>query len=154
MLAAEEIVRLHVEGDSGAVYALPQALEAAGRLRAAAPRVRLLSPFDNLVISRSRLKERFHFDYTLECYVPQGKRRHGYFVLPILFGEHIVGRLDPKADRQNKTLIVRRLLRSPGSSISITCSPSSAGRSLILPASTAAKKFSWKMSNRTSSSPH
>ena len=87
MLASEEIVRLNVEGQGGAVYALPKLLEAVSRLRAATPHVRLLSPFDNLVISRSRLKERFNFDYTLECYVPQGKRRHGYFVLPILFGE-------------------------------------------------------------------
>jgi uncharacterized protein YcaQ len=114
MLAAAEIVRLAVEGDGGAAYALPGALEQAGRFRAQMPRVRLLSPFDNLVISRSRLKGRFGFDYTLECYVPKHKRNHGYFVLPILFGEDIVGRLDPKADRKEKKLLVRRLALEPG----------------------------------------
>jgi len=110
MLAAAEIVQLNVEGQPGAVYALPPFLEKVSSFRAAAPRVRLLSPFDNLVTSRSRLKQRFDFDYTLECYVPKNKRRHGYYVLPILFNENIVGRLDPKADRPDKTFRVRRLV--------------------------------------------
>jgi uncharacterized protein YcaQ len=114
MLAAAEISRIAVEGENGVAYALPQVLEEADRFRAVAPRVRLLSPFDNLAISRLRLKQRFAFDYTLECYVPKQKRNHGYFVLPILFGENIVGRLDPKADRPGKTFIVRRLLLEPG----------------------------------------
>jgi uncharacterized protein YcaQ len=114
MLAAAAVVRLTVEGHGGAAYALPEALEEAGRFRARPPRVRLLSPFDNLAISRSRLKERFGFDYALECYVPKHKRSHGYFVLPILFGETIVGRLDPKADRKAKTFLVRRLALEPG----------------------------------------
>ncbi len=113
MLAAAEIARLGVENRGGKFYALPSALEEARRMRAAASRVCLLNPFDSLVISRSRLKERFDFDYTLECYVPRDKRRHGYFLLPILFGESIVGRLDPKADRKSKTLIVRRLVLEP-----------------------------------------
>jgi uncharacterized protein len=115
MLFSAEIVRLGVEGQSGPFYALPGALEKAGASRAGAPRVHLLSPFDNLVISRSRLRERFAFDYTLECYVPKDKRRHGYFVLPILFGANIVGRLDPKADRKTGTFHVRRLVMDPGS---------------------------------------
>ncbi|MCJ7524847.1 MAG: winged helix DNA-binding domain-containing protein [Candidatus Aminicenantes bacterium] len=130
MLESAEIVCLTVKGQKGVVYALPKVLEAVSRLRAVpsrpattgpsrpattgAPRVRLLNPFDNLVISRSRLKERFAFDYTLECYVPKEKRRHGYFVLPILFGENIVGRLDPKADRRNRSFIVRHLAIEPG----------------------------------------
>ncbi|MCG2811082.1 MAG: winged helix DNA-binding domain-containing protein [Candidatus Aminicenantes bacterium] len=112
LLESAEIVRLTVEGQNGVVYALPKVLEAVSRLRAA-PRIRLLNPFDNLVISRSRLKERFAFDYTLECYVPKEKRRHGYFALPILFGENIVGRLDPKADRKTKTFWVRQLAIEP-----------------------------------------
>lgn len=113
-LAAAETVRLHVEGQRAVVYALPALLAAAGKFRARPPRVHLLSPFDNLAISRSRVKERFGFDFTFECYLPKEKRNHGYFVLPILFGEDFVGRLDPKADRQRKTLFVRRLLLEPG----------------------------------------
>jgi uncharacterized protein YcaQ len=113
MLAAGEIACLGIEGRAGAVYALPALLAAAGRLRAGQPGVRLLSPFDNLAIDRRRLKERFDFDFAFECYVPKHKRNHGYFVLPILFGENIVGRLDPKADRQSRTLIVRFLTIEP-----------------------------------------
>ena len=114
MTASDEIVRLGVEGHKGVTYALPEALDKVGRLRARPPEIRLLSPFDNLVIFRSRLKERFDFDYNFECYVPKHKRNHGYFTLPILFGEDIIGRLDPKADRPNQTLIVRNLAVEPG----------------------------------------
>ncbi len=114
MLSSAEIICLAVEGQDGVFYARQDVLAAASRLRSAAPRVRLLNPFDNLVISRSRLKQRFAFDYTLECYVPKDKRRHGYFTLPVLFGENIVGRLDPKAERKTGTLIVRRLALEPG----------------------------------------
>ncbi len=113
MQAAGEIVRLVVEGWKGPAYAFPAALEEGSRLRAGTPRVRLLSPFDNLAIFRLRLKERFGFDYAFECYVPKHKRSHGYFVLPILFGENLVGRLDPKADRADRKLIVRNLVIEP-----------------------------------------
>ena len=113
MLAQAEIARLGIEGQRGMAFALPKLLDEASRFRATSPRVRLLSPFDNLAISRSRLKERFDFDYTLECYVPKHKRCHGYFVLPILFGEDIVGRLDPKAERKTKTFLVRQLNIEP-----------------------------------------
>ncbi len=122
MHAAGEIVKISIEGQKGTsvpprndgACALPEVLEQAGRMRAAVPTVRLLSPFDNLVIFRPRLKERFGFDYAFECYVPKHRRSHGYFVLPILFGERIVGRLDPKADRKTKTFHVRQLALEPG----------------------------------------
>ncbi len=113
MVAGGTIASLTIEGQEGTVYALPAVLETGARLRTRQPGVRFLSPFDNLAINRLRLKERFGFDYAFECYVPKHKRNHGYFVLPILFGENIVGRLDPKADRANKTLIVRRLSIAP-----------------------------------------
>jgi uncharacterized protein YcaQ len=110
MLAAAEIVPLKVEGHGGVFYAMPEVVAKVSGLRAGPPRVRLLSPFDNLVISRSRLQQLFDFDYTLECYVPKHKRNHGYFVLPVLFGENVVGRLDPKAERKSKTFLVRQLV--------------------------------------------
>jgi hypothetical protein len=114
MLASAKIVPLAIEGNSGVFYAMPEVLAKVSGLRAGPSRVRLLSPFDNLVISRSRLKQHFDFDYTLECYVPRHKRNHGYFVLPILFNENIVGRLDPKADRKTGTFIVRQLTLESG----------------------------------------
>ncbi len=113
MLSAGEIVCLRVEDTKGAAFALPAVLERGSRLRARPPVVRILSPFDNLAIFRPRLEERFGFDYAFESYVPKNKRNHGYFVLPILFGETMVGRLDPKADRVGKRLIIRRLAVEP-----------------------------------------
>ncbi len=113
LLAACEVARVAVEGQKTPFFAFPKALEQAGRLRARPPRARFLSPFDNLVIFRPRLQERFSFDYAFECYVPRHRRNHGYFVLPILFGEDLVGRLDPKADRVSRKLIVRRLAIEP-----------------------------------------
>lgn len=80
--------------------------------------VHILSPFDNLVIQRERLRNLFGFDYVLECYVPPKKRIHGYFVLPVLWSGRVVARMDAKADRKPKTLIIRSLLFEPGFKIS------------------------------------
>lgn len=71
--------------------------------------VHLLSPFDNLVIQRKRLQRFFDFDYQIECYVPEPKRRFGYFCLPVLYGDHFAGRLDPKADRASKTFYIKAM---------------------------------------------
>lgn len=72
-------------------------------------RVRLLSPFDNSVIMRPRLKQLFDFDYTIECYVTPAKRIYGYWSCPILWKDNFVGRLDPKADRKTKLLTVNSI---------------------------------------------
>lgn len=71
--------------------------------------VKLLSPFDNLVINRQRTQSLFGFDYLLECYVPEAKRQYGYFSLPLLYGDELIGRLDAKADRKSKTLTIKSL---------------------------------------------
>ncbi|MBN6523157.1 YcaQ family DNA glycosylase [Acinetobacter pittii] len=68
--------------------------------------LKILSPFDNSLIHRDRLASLFEFDYRIECYVPAGKRVYGYFCLPILYQDELVGRLDCKAHRSIKELEV------------------------------------------------
>ncbi len=72
----------------------------------ASRRVRFLSPFDNLVIQRERGRQVFNFDYQIECYVPAPKRLYGYFCLPILYADNLVGRIDCKAHRKTNVLQV------------------------------------------------
>ena len=69
-------------------------------------RAALLSPFDRLVHDRKRMVELFEFDYQLEMYKPAAKRRWGYFALPILYGDRLVGKLDATADRKAGVLRV------------------------------------------------
>lgn len=73
-------------------------------------KVWLLSPFDNLVIQRDRLKQLFHFDYQIEVYVPAAKRQIGYYSLPMLYKDQFIGQVDVKADRANKTLLLQHLV--------------------------------------------
>jgi len=67
-------------------------------------RVTLLSPFDRLVHDRDRAEALFDFHFRLEMYVPKAKREYGYYVLPLLVGERIVGRAEPRFDKKTKTL--------------------------------------------------
>ena len=69
--------------------------------------VRILSPFDNAVIQRERVRDIFDFDYQIECYLPQSKRQFGYFCLPILYRDRLVGRIDCKAHRKLKIFDVK-----------------------------------------------
>jgi uncharacterized protein len=72
-------------------------------------RTALLSPFDRLVHDRTRAEELFGFEYTLEVYKPAAKRRWGYFALPILHHDRLVGKLDASADRKSSLLRVNAI---------------------------------------------
>ena len=69
-------------------------------------RTALLSPFDRLAYDRTRAQELFEFEYTLEMYKPKEKRRWGYFALPVLHEDRLVGKVDATADRKRSVLVV------------------------------------------------
>jgi uncharacterized protein YcaQ len=94
--------------DSGEIF-----IGAAGTLEGPVPRVTnrlsILSPFDNSVIQRERLNALFQFPYQLECYLPEAKRRFGYFCLPLLYRDEFVGRMDCKAHRKTGQFEIKQL---------------------------------------------
>ena len=115
-IVLEEMVKLgelEVNGIKGlegdAYFSLPNALSDFSNKKTK-KQFHILSPFDNLLIQRKRVKEVFDFEYLLECYVPEAKRKVGYFSLPLLYGSEFVGQIDLKADRKKKQLLVRNLV--------------------------------------------
>jgi uncharacterized protein len=78
------------------------------------PRTTFLSPFDRLIHDRDRAEALFGFFYRLEMYVPKAKREYGYYVLPILRGDRLIGRIDPVFDRKAGVLRVNSVHWEPG----------------------------------------
>jgi uncharacterized protein len=117
-LAAEGgLLQARVDGWDEVAYVHPANRELARRAQAGSLRASLttlLSPFDPLVWDRGRAAAMFGFDYRLECYTPEAKRRHGYFVLPVLRRGAIVGRLDAKAHRRAGVFEVHSLYLEDG----------------------------------------
>ncbi len=114
MLKSGEVTGIDIETlDKKEYFALTNNLDSFNTPDKPESHLHILSPFDNMVILRDRIKELFDFDYTLECYVPPAKRKYGYFSLPILWGNRFIARMDSKADRRNKTFMVRNLVFEP-----------------------------------------
>ncbi len=113
-----EIVPVRVEGVDGsaprASWAVPDWEERAARAPEPPQRIRLLAPFDPILRDRKRALRLFGFDYRFEAFVPAPQRIYGYYVLPILEGDRLVGRLDPKLHREEGTLEIRGLWWEPG----------------------------------------
>jgi len=110
LIESREIVPIELENfPENTFFALKKTIEQAGQIKPTDSAVFLLSPFDNLIIQRDRIKRLFDFDYALECYLPPAKRKFGYFTLPILWNENFVGRLDPKADGKKQTLFLHNM---------------------------------------------
>jgi uncharacterized protein YcaQ len=77
-------------------------------------RITFLSPFDRLIHDRARTEALWDFHYRLEMYVPKTKREYGYYVLPILHGDDLVGRIEPVFDRKTRTLRIEGVWWEPG----------------------------------------
>jgi hypothetical protein len=110
MVSSGELLQIRVGTRS--YYTLPVSLDLLSRPLARS-KLKILSPFDNLLIQRKRTHALFDFDYLLECYLPQEKRKYGYFSLPILWDGKLVARMDCKAEREKSLLHIHHLALEP-----------------------------------------
>ncbi|MGR3321839.1 MAG: winged helix-turn-helix domain-containing protein [Pseudooceanicola sp.] len=120
-LGAGRLIDLDVEGADGRtrrVFARPGILEEAEDLPPVTGRLRILSPFDPALRDRQRAEFLFGFHYRIEIFVPEEKRKFGYYVFPVLEGDTLIGRIDMKARRDEGILAVRRLWLEPGTRMS------------------------------------
>lgn len=108
LLAFGVISRIRVEGLADQDFYIRSedlsTLERARRTRLRVPRAAFLAPLDNLLWDRDMVKLIFGFDYVWEVYKPQVKRQYGYYVLPILVGDDLVGRIEPRVSSDGRTL--------------------------------------------------
>lgn len=108
-LAEGALEPVDVEAADGSLrraFALPGLVGAAGALPPAPARIRVLSPFDPALRDRARTERLFGFHYRIEVFVPQARRRYGYYVFPVLESDRLIGRIDMKALRQEGILAV------------------------------------------------
>ncbi|MBP0439063.1 winged helix-turn-helix domain-containing protein [Tianweitania sediminis] len=116
------LVVVQVESSDGskprAAYAFPEIIETLDALPEPPARVRVLSPFDPLLRDRARAERVFDFHYRIEVFVPEAKRKFGYYVFPVMRGDRIIGRIDMKADRPNNVMSVRRFWPERGCRLS------------------------------------
>ncbi|HEY1408452.1 MAG TPA: crosslink repair DNA glycosylase YcaQ family protein, partial [Promineifilum sp.] len=77
------------------------------------PQTVLLSPFDNLIADRDRTELLFDFLYRIEIYTPAAKRQYGYYNMPVLHGDQLIGRVDPRMDRKTNRLAINAIHLEP-----------------------------------------
>jgi uncharacterized protein len=111
MLRQGVVIPVRIEGVKGDWFVHAELLDRPFRGRTV-----LLSPFDDLIQDRARTEAMFGFQYRIEIYVPKAKRQFGYFVLPILHGDRLIGRVDPAFDRAARELRVNGVWAEPGAS--------------------------------------
>lgn len=124
LLAEKRIVPVHVEGIKHTLFCLAEDAAIGGIIRkssgtAAAstatekPRCEFIAPLDNMMWDRKLIKELWNFDYKWEIYTPAAQRKYGYYVLPLLYGENFIGRIELVYDKKAKVLEVKKLWYEP-----------------------------------------
>lgn len=111
-----DIAEISVEGISGPLYILQSDLELAEQClegRRLKKRCEFIAPLDNLLWDRKLVREIFDFEYKWEIYTPADQRKYGHYVLPILYGESFIGRIEAVADRKNARLDVKNIWYEP-----------------------------------------
>src|SRR5581483_1073085 len=108
-LGHEKLVSLEIEGVKRRYWMLESDVESLEKKRRqpSASVARFLPPLDNLMWHRRRLEDLFGFEYRWEVYTPAARRRYGYYAMPILLGDRLIGRIDPRLDRERNVLVVR-----------------------------------------------
>ena len=106
--------RYVVAGELGILEQAQREVDAGAPPGSLDPGVTFLAPLDPLVWDRDLLRRLFDFDYVWEVYVPEKKRRWGYYVLPILYGDRLVGRIEPRIERRSGALRIAGLWWEPG----------------------------------------
>lgn len=109
LLKEGELINVSIEGLDKLSFITTQKKLAELEKIPASNYIHFLSPFDNAIIQRKRIQRFFNFDYIIECYLPESKRKYGYFTLPILFNDNFVGRFDPKVNRSEKTFYIKSI---------------------------------------------
>lgn len=116
----QEIIIVSKDGNKPRkAFAFPDIESVLGSLPESPKRVRVLSPFDPLIRDRKRCERLFGFDYRIEVFVPEAKRRYGYYVFPLLEGDRFIGRVDMKHIREKDALVVNGLWMEPGVRLSM-----------------------------------
>ena len=78
------------------------------------PRLEFLAPLDPMLWDRKLIEAIWDYQYSWEIYTPAAKRKYGYYVLPMLYGDRLIGRIEPKADNKTETLTIRNIWFEPG----------------------------------------
>jgi uncharacterized protein YcaQ len=115
-LKHDSLVQLEIVGVKRPYWMLESDVESLERKRRTPTEslARFLPPLDNLMWHRRRLEDLFGFEYRWEVYTPAHRRRYGYYTMPILFDDQLIGRFDPTLDRERGRLVVHGLYLEPG----------------------------------------
>lgn len=117
LLAEEKILEIAVDGIKDKLYCLSTdrgLLETVLQAPELKARCELIAPLDNILWDRRLIKALFDFDYKWEIYTPEAQRKYGYYVLPLLYGDRFIGRVEVIRDRKAKTLVVKNIWYEKG----------------------------------------